>query len=96
MNSLWNEDPNQPAYQGQESQHYADNNDQSNDIKQYGAKERFDFDTNLFEKSNEIESDDFYGRTREIIIFSKKGKTLAHCNHDLAPLRNTICSVSYI
>lgn len=73
INSLLNEDPNQQAYQD-ESQHFPHNNDQNNNINHNGAEEKFDFDTNLFEKSNEVESDDFYGRTREIIIFAKKGK----------------------
>lgn len=66
INSLLNEDSNQQAYQ--------DNNDHSNSISHNGAEEIFDFDANLFQKSNEVESDDFYGRTREIIIFAKKGK----------------------
>lgn len=67
MYSLLNEDPNQQAYQ--------DNNDQSNSINHNGVEDKFDFATNLFEQqSNEVESDDFYGRTREIIIFAEKGK----------------------
>lgn len=65
MNSLTNADPNQQAYQ--------DSNDQSNSINHNSAEAEFDFDANLFGKSNQVESDDFYGRTREIIIFAKKG-----------------------
>lgn len=66
INSLVNEDPNQRAYQ--------DSNDQPNSINHDSAEGEIDFDTNLFGKSNQVESDDFYGRTREIIIFAKKGK----------------------
>lgn len=78
LNSSLNEDPNQQAYQG-ENKHFPDNNEQNNSINPNGAdgeEERFEFDTNPFERSNEVESDDFYGRTREIIIFAKKGKII--------------------
>lgn len=75
LNSPFNEDPNQQAYQG-ESHHISDNNEQSNSINHNDAEEEFGFDTNLFDKPNEVESDDFYGRTREIIIFAKKGKII--------------------
>lgn len=37
-------------------------------------EEKFPFAADIFDdETNDIESDDFYGRTREIIIFAEKG-----------------------
>lgn len=68
--SLLSDDPRQQVYQfeGHRFSYNKGKNKSQND-DQLGI----DLDLDIFEDSNDIESDDFYGRTREIIIFAEKG-----------------------
>lgn len=73
---LRNDDRNHEIY-SVESHTIVDNNISDNNINSTNtdsAEDQFPFSADLFEKSNDVESDDFYGRTREIIIFAEKGK----------------------
>lgn len=59
-----NEDPNEQVYEYGQTQFTSDLNDDDN----------FPFNADIFtDDTNDVESDDFYGRTREIIIFAEKG-----------------------
>lgn len=72
-NRLLNDDPNQQVYQFQ-GHRFSDNIDKDDiNNNNNSAEDTFPFHTDLFEESNDVESDDFYGRTREIIIFAEKG-----------------------
>lgn len=80
--SLLNEDPNQQVYQFERphfSSAYNSNDDKNgNHNRSNSDDDKFPFGADIFaEETNDIESDDFYGRTREIIIFAEKGNTIA-------------------
>lgn len=68
--SLLSDDPRQQVYQfeGHRFSYSKEKNNSRND-DQLGI----DLDLDIFEDTNDIESDDFYGTTREIIIFAEKG-----------------------
>lgn len=79
LSSRPNGDPNQQLYQFERprfSNLYNDknNNRSSSSSSSNSDEEQFPFAAEIFaEEANDIESDDFYGRTREIIIFAEKG-----------------------
>lgn len=66
-----NEDPNQQF----EQHRFSYDNERNNSRTSSSSNdEQFPFNPDLFtEDTNDVESDDFYGRTREIIIFAEKG-----------------------
>ncbi|XP_031629520.1 protein PF14_0175 isoform X2 [Contarinia nasturtii] len=68
-----NKDPNREMYQA--SQFSNNKNDSSTGIHRMDD-EKFPFNAaDIFEETNDIESDDFYGRTREIIIFAERDES---------------------
>lgn len=91
IHRLLNDDPNHQVYQF-ESHPFADNNVNNNSSDSAESP----FSADLFEESNDVESDDFYGRTREIIIFAEKGNThhtfrlLLMCSEVLMELFNVL------
>ncbi|XP_055312762.1 uncharacterized protein MAL13P1.304 isoform X2 [Sitodiplosis mosellana] len=71
-----NDDPNQQVYQF-ERPHFSGNDRNDNRSRSSNSdEEKFPFAADIFaEETNDIESDDFYGRTREIIIFAEKDES---------------------
>lgn len=69
-----NEDPNRQIYQFESSQ-FSNKINKNESSSRHMDEEKFPFNAaDIFEETNDIESDDFYGRTREIIIFAERGK----------------------
>lgn len=65
-----NEDLNQSSPQFSSGSYKSNNKSGSEN----SDEDKFPFGADIFaEETNDIESDDFYGRTREIIIFAEKG-----------------------
>lgn len=72
--SLLNEDPNQNMYQFEQPQFSNSYNKNDINSRSNSDEDKFPFAADIFaDETNDIESDDFYGRTREIIIFAEKG-----------------------
>lgn len=66
-----NDDSDQQVYQFEG--HRFSYNDGKNNSKN---DDRFGINLDIFDDTSDIESDDFYGRTREIIIFAEKGNEM--------------------
>lgn len=80
-----NEDPNQQVYPFERSRYSADADDDNDN-------DRFPFDADIYtEETNDVESDDFYGRTREIIIFAEKGTKFVWLNGRFRYINVCLC-----
>lgn len=66
--SLLNDDPAEKVYQF-EGHRFSYNNGKNKSK----IEDVFGMNLNIFDDTNDVETDDFYGRTREIIIFAEKG-----------------------